>query len=366
MIACLSRNNRAHRLFGELAALHSAFVDAGQVKFSRTALYCSALASLRFNYKQFYTDAHFSSIVARDMEKRGSEVLNKLSEATEILYWGAMNFPTVRCSSSLPYSVITDGPFDPDDPVYPVQWKPARWSEEYLRRQHAIFGGAEHVFTLSDWARDKIVGLHNLSPEKVVRIGWGPMHLSTGPRFEVSAEGYFISVGTEWKVKGMDIAAQAMAILRRKYPTAYLVLLGEPQGLTIPKAEGVVQMPYSVPGRVTQTLIANARALVTASRFDASPHVIYEALQVGTPVIGTRVAGVPEGIQAPRGGRVVPKENPEALAAAMEDVWTENIGEQRKNAYQVYVESGGWKRSAQIISREMGLTEELSCSPSLK
>jgi glycosyltransferase involved in cell wall biosynthesis len=183
------------------------------------------------------------------------------------------------------------------------------------------------------------------------------MHLGTGPKFEISGNGYFISVGTEWKVKGMDIAVEATAILRRKYPEAYIVLLGEPQGLNIPKTEGVLQMPYSVPGRVTQTLIANARALITASRFDASPHVAYEALQVGTPVIGTRVAGVPEGIQAPRGGRVVPKEDPEALASAMEDIWTENIATQRGNAYQVYLESGGWKRSAQIIAREMGLAD---------
>lgn len=355
MIACLSRNNRAHRLFDELLALNSEFVDAGQVKFSRSSRYRSALASLRFNYKQFYTDTHFSPILARDMEKRGGELLSKTPQATRILYWGAMNFPTVRSKSSLPYSVITDGPYDPDDPGYPVQWKPARWSKEYLRRQHGIYGGAERVFTLSDWARDKILRIHNLSPDKVVRIGWGPMHLGAAPKFEISGSGYFISVGTEWKVKGMDIAVQATAILRRKYPEAYIVLVGEPQGLTIPKTEGVVQMPYSVPGRVTQTLIANARAVVAASRFDSALHVTYEALQVGTPVIGTRVAGVPEGIQAPRGGRVVPKEDPEALAAAMEDIWTENVAKQRENAYQVYVESGGWKRSAQIIASEMGL-----------
>ena len=281
----------------------------------------------------------------------------QLHRPTSILYWGAMNFPTVRSREALPYSLITDGPYDPEDPDYPVQWKPVRWSKEYLRRQHEIYSAADRVFTLSSWARDKIIGIHHLSPDKVVRIGWGPMHIGAAPKFELSGSGYFISVGTEWKRKGMDLAVQATAILRRRFPQAYIVLIGEPRGLTIPKTEGVVQMPYSVPGRVTQTLIANARAVVAASRFDSALHVTYEALQVGTPIIGTRVAGVPEGIQAPRGGRVVRKDDPEALAAAMEDVWTEDVSKQRQNAYQVYLESGGWKRSAQIIAREMKLVE---------
>jgi glycosyltransferase involved in cell wall biosynthesis len=355
MITCLSKNDRAYRLFDELHALNAEFVNVGQVKFSRNSHYRSALASLRFNYRQFQADTYFSPILAREMEKRGSELLSRTPQATRILSWGAVNFPTVRSRSSLPYSLITDGPYDPDDPGYPVQWRPARWSKEYLQRQRGIYRAADRVFTLSDWARDKIIRIHNLSPEKVVRVGWGPMHRGGPPKFDVSGSGYFVSVGTEWKLKGMDIAAQATAILRRKFPEAYIVLIGEPRGLKIPKTEGVVQLPYSVPGRVTQTLIANARAVVAASRFDSALHVTYEALQVGTPVIGTRVGGVPEGIQAPRGGRVVPKEDPEALAAAMEDIWTENIAKQRENAYQVYLESGGWKRSAQIIAKELGL-----------
>jgi glycosyltransferase involved in cell wall biosynthesis len=167
--------------------------------------------------------------------------------------------------------------------------------------------------------------------------------------------GYFLSVGNEWARKGMDIVAAAGTLFHRKYPEAKTIIIGKPRGLTIPTVPGVIQVPHALPASVIQPLMANARCLIIGSRFDASPHVTFEALQAGTPVIGTAVAGIPEGVQEPNGGYVFPVGDVEALVAAMEKIWTANIPAQRASAYKVYQQSDGWRGCARRIAEVMGV-----------
>ena len=69
-----------------------------------------------------------------------------------------------------------------------------------------------------------------------------------------------------------------------------------------------------------------ATVTVVPSRWnDNSPMVIYESLARATPVVGSDMGGIPElidtpGDDAPTTGRVVPPEDPVALATAIESV----------------------------------------------
>jgi hypothetical protein len=45
----------------------------------------------------------------------------------------------------------------------------------------------------------------------------------------------------------------------------------------------------------------------------------------------------------------VPVGDAAALALAMEDIWNGNEEQQRRSAYQVYAESGGWEHTANIV-----------------
>ena len=65
-------------------------------------------------------------------------------------------------------------------------------------------------------------------------------------------------------------------------------------------------------------LFAGADAAVLASVWENFPHTVVEALSVGTPVIATRVGGVPEIVEDGVNGLLVPPNDVEALAATIQ------------------------------------------------
>ena len=64
-------------------------------------------------------------------------------------------------------------------------------------------------------------------------------------------------------------------------------------------------------------LLSAGDAVVLPSKWENFPHVLVEALAVGTPVIATAAGGVTEIVQDGENGLLVPPEDPEALAAAI-------------------------------------------------
>ena len=83
-----------------------------------------------------------------------------------------------------------------------------------------------------------------------------------------------------------------------------------------------------------------ATATIVPSRWkENSPMVIYESLSRATPVVGSDMGGIPELIEtpeadAPTTGRVVPNEDPTALAAALESVCSTAPSAESRAAYQ--------------------------------
>jgi glycosyltransferase involved in cell wall biosynthesis len=67
------------------------------------------------------------------------------------------------------------------------------------------------------------------------------------------------------------------------------------------------------------TLVRAFDVLVLSSRTEGTPIVALEAMAAGVPVVATEVGGVPDLLGAD-GGRLVPSEDPRALAAAVDDL----------------------------------------------
>ena len=338
-------------LFAAMQVADPTLLNLGFVQADRFAKVRGMLSGLSASRAQMHAAMEFSPVVAASFERQTEARIGEHPGITHVLQWGAMYTP----GQQVPYSIITDGPYDPEDATYPVEWRPIQKSNEYFERQRGVYTGARYVFALSEWARAKLIRVHLLDPLRVIRIGWGPMFSVEEASLEASDPPYFVSVGNQWHRKGMDVVADAGHAVHQLHQQVKTVIAGEPQGLVLREQSGVSLMPRRLPLAEVKELLRGARALIVASRFDASPHVIMEALQMGTPVIGSDVCGIPEAVNAPLGGHVVPVGDADALTEAMLAVLADDVLRQRRDAAAVYASSGGWKRSAEVVLRTLGV-----------
>jgi glycosyltransferase involved in cell wall biosynthesis len=305
-------------------------------------------------------EARWSPPVLNGITKRCVELLDSQPEPVDaLIYWGATNVPLDKTRHKFPYYIITDGPYDPDDANYPDEWRPGRWSRGYLNTQREVFHGARHVFTLSEWARQKVVKVHDLAPTSVTKLGWGPMLCIGEPRIEPTlSPRVILSVGNEWHRKGMDMVAKAGASIHDSNPDTITMIVGDPAGASWTRLPGVSYIPHSLPLTAVQILMREASVFVVASRFDASPHAIPEAMQYGTPVVATNVCGIPEAVGAPRGGLVINEPTALSLEESIREILSPDSVTTRKSAFDEHVASGGWDRCARIL-RDRVLADSL-------
>jgi glycosyltransferase involved in cell wall biosynthesis len=130
----------------------------------------------------------------------------------------------------------------------------------------------------------------------------------------------------------VDVLLEAFALLRRRGVEVRLALAGDPyyrayereaQRLrelaeTLGVAEFIDMLGGQPPADVAR-LMAESAVVVLPSRRESFGAVLIEALACGTPVVATRCGG-PEEIVTPDVGKLVPTEDPPALAAALLDV----------------------------------------------
>jgi glycosyltransferase involved in cell wall biosynthesis len=86
-------------------------------------------------------------------------------------------------------------------------------------------------------------------------------------------------------------------------------------------APGRVRFHGRLPKDALHDLIrASAVAAVPSRWYENQPLAVLEAFGCGVPVVGTDLGGLPELIEPGVDGRVVPADDPAALAAALADV----------------------------------------------
>jgi L-malate glycosyltransferase len=129
-------------------------------------------------------------------------------------------------------------------------------------------------------------------------------------------------VGRIARVKRLDLAIEALKVLRAGKPEAILVVAGQGEdgervrhAATSLPPEAVLFLGEIPPHRVASVL-QTADVLILCSVTEGSPLVVKEALACGVPVVSTNVGEVPSVIDAPVLGEIAP-ETPEGLAQAL-------------------------------------------------
>lgn len=114
------------------------------------------------------------------------------------------------------------------------------------------------------------------------------------------------------RAKGLPILSSALAQL----PGVTLLAAGDGEERDALVGANVRRLGAQPRDRVLE-LLAAADAAILSSAWENFPHVLVEALAVGTPVIATEVGGVPEIVADGENGLLVPPNDPDALAAAV-------------------------------------------------
>ena len=123
--------------------------------------------------------------------------------------------------------------------------------------------------------------------------------------------------------KGLDTLLEAVAILARTRPEIELRIAGRGSSLDKLKVmidamgmAGNVKLVGAVSDAERNELLATAAIQLMPSRFEGFGLAAAEAMAAGVPLIASSVGSLPEVVDAPRGGVLVPPSDPAALAAA--------------------------------------------------
>jgi len=136
-----------------------------------------------------------------------------------------------------------------------------------------------------------------------------------------------VAVGKADWIKGHDVFFEAAALLHRRIGSARFALVGSPSNDYSPVLDRIITAA-GLSDAVLMTghrsdavdIMAAADLVVLPSRSESLSQVAMEAMAVGTPVIASRVGGLPEVVSGGETGLLVEPGDVVGLAAAMESV----------------------------------------------
>lgn len=163
--------------------------------------------------------------------------------------------------------------------------------------------------------------------------------------------------------KGQDVLVFAWSLLAARGTRIPLVLCGTDHsgGRLRRFAErlGVADLLVDLgplPHRRVLALMARAEFLVVPSRVEGFGLAACEALAAGTPVLASRVGGIPELVRHGRDGLLVPPKDPRALARAVRRLWEDADLRRRLGAgARRRARAFSWEAAASSYARLAGL-----------
>jgi glycosyltransferase involved in cell wall biosynthesis len=166
---------------------------------------------------------------------------------------------------------------------------------------------------------------NGIDPSRLARGGGAALRAALG----IPAGAPVIAVlGRLTTDKGHGDALAAFAIVRGRLPDARLLIVGSGKLEGELRREALALCPGGAvlfTGHVDDVgaAIEAAGVVMVTSLREGMPHVVLEAMALGTPVVATAVAGIPEMIEHGRSGLLTPPAAPAAAASAVLSVLTD-------------------------------------------
>ncbi|QCF26294.1 glycosyltransferase [Hydrocarboniclastica marina] len=144
-----------------------------------------------------------------------------------------------------------------------------------------------------------------------------------------------VGVGRLSREKGFDILLEAFPELKRHYPEAGLLIVGEGNQRLI--LEGLVESLgieecVLMPGftDTIPSLLRCAAVLAMPSRTEGLPVTLLEAMSIGTPIVASAVGAIPQTLSQGKGGRVIEEVTAGTLSDELQVVLSDETGAQAR------------------------------------
>ena len=217
-------------------------------------------------------------------------------------------------------------------PQYAMPRRMIRWAAKRATKSITVCEALRTSMIELNIAGDHIVTLRN----GVDLDRFQPVD-RTARRHELGLNAFtLLSVGNLIPLKGHHLAIQSLAQL----PGVRLLIAGSgPQRGAYEKlaqdlgvAERVTFLG-GVPQVEMKHYYGAADALVLASEREGWPNVLLESMACGTPVIATRVSGIPEIVAAPEAGVMMPERTADGVAAGVKQLRANYPAHEATRAY---------------------------------
>jgi glycosyltransferase involved in cell wall biosynthesis len=178
---------------------------------------------------------------------------------------------------------------------------------------------ADHVVCPSSFLRDLVVGWGVPGERVTVLPNPAPRPVGVPELYGADARP-LVFAGRLTDQKDLDVALGAVG----RVEGARLEVIGDgPERVRLEKSahelglDGRVRFLGALPRDEALAHVRDAEAVVLSSAWENFPHGVVEALALGTPVIATRVGGVPEVVRDGENGLLVAPGDTDAFAAAV-------------------------------------------------
>lgn len=180
-------------------------------------------------------------------------------------------------------------------------------------RQRVVLRSARAIAAVSQSVADSVIRDHAIPANRVHVVGVGAnLHPE---RVERRDDGETILfVGRDFRGKGGEVLLRAFDRIRKRRPSARLVIAGPRHRLLLPPE--VTQLGDLPIDRLARFL-SSSTILAVPALHDAHGSVFLDAMACGVPCVGSRVGIIPEIIDDGETGLLVPRRNDVALAEAL-------------------------------------------------
>ncbi|MGH7310608.1 MAG: glycosyltransferase [Candidatus Rokuibacteriota bacterium] len=199
----------------------------------------------------------------------------------------------------------------------------ARWTRRIVTLTER---GTEEHLALRIGRREQFVAIPSGVPAEALRVR-APARDAARAHLGLAPDDFVIvGVGRLVYVKGFDLLVAALPRVLGELPAARLVLVGDGPDRASLEAQAI---GFGVAGRLVLAgavagaaggllyYLAAADVCAAPSRNEGMGRALVEAMALGLPVVGAAVGGVPDVVGPDEAGRLVPAEDPQALADAL-------------------------------------------------